>query len=91
MTSPENNPTWQENLSADAAQRRETFARFGLAIYQAQCVERQVVILVATTFNPDFLRTSPEERDRFFACEFAKDARASCGRAASAYQRAGRA
>jgi hypothetical protein len=72
MTVPENNPTWQEDLPADAAQRRETFARFGLAMFHAQCLERQVGILLATTFNPDFFRTSPEERDRFFACEFAK-------------------
>lgn len=71
MTSPENNPPWQEDLPAEAAQRRETFARFGLAMYQAQCVERQIGILLATTFNPDFLRTSPGERDRFFEREFA--------------------
>jgi hypothetical protein len=72
MTSPEPQPTWQKDPPADAAQRRETFARFGLAMYHAQCVERQIGILLAMTFYPNFLRTSPEERDRFFDREFSK-------------------
>jgi hypothetical protein len=41
-------------------------------MYHAQCVERQIGILLAMTFNPDFLRTSAEERDRFLDREFAK-------------------
>src|SRR2546426_9636455 len=63
---------WDHDLPVEARQRRETFARFGLATYHAQCVERQIGILIATTLNPDFLRGSPEERDRFFDVEFAK-------------------
>jgi hypothetical protein len=63
---------WDHDLPVEAKQRRETFARFGLAMYHAQCVERQIGILLATTLNPDFLRSSQEERDRFFDVEFAK-------------------
>ncbi len=63
---------WQQNLPLEAQQRRETFARFGLAVFHAQCVEREIGVLLATTLNPEFLRTSPEDRDRFFDSEFAK-------------------
>jgi len=63
---------WRQNLPLEAQQRRETFARFGLAMYQAQCVERQVAILLATTHNQQFLQTAPEDRDRFFDAEFSK-------------------
>lgn len=63
---------WDQDLPFEARQQRETFARFGLAVFQAQCVERQVGILLATTLNPDFLRGSPEERERFFEVEFSK-------------------
>ncbi len=41
-------------------------------MYFGQCVERQIGILLATTLNPDFLRTSPGERHQFFDREFAK-------------------
>lgn len=56
----------------EAQQRRETFARFGLAMFQAQCVERQIGILLATTVNREFLRTPSEERARLFEMEFAR-------------------
>jgi hypothetical protein len=56
----------------DAApeQIREVYARFGLAMYQAQCVERQIAILLATCFNPNFAKSSPTDRDRAFDTEF---------------------
>lgn len=63
---------WQSNLPLEAQQLREVFIRFGLAAYQAQCVERQIGILLATTHNPNFLRVPPEDRDTFFNREFAK-------------------
>jgi hypothetical protein len=66
------NIEWQDDLPIEAQQRRETFARFGLAFYRAQCVERQIGILLATTHNPEFLRTPPEDRDRFYSTEFTK-------------------
>lgn len=65
-------PTWNQALAPEAAQRRETFARFGLAVYQAQCVEQQLGILLATTLNPEFLRASAEVRERFFGSECGK-------------------
>ena len=59
-------------LPPEAAQRREVFALFGLAMYHAQCVERQIGILLATTLNPAFFRSTSEERERFFDNEFTK-------------------
>lgn len=56
----------------DADQRRDTFAWFGLASYRAQCVEKQLAILLASTYNPEFLRTRPDQRERFFDTEFVK-------------------
>lgn len=63
---------WQQDLPPDAQQRRETFARFGLASYYAQCVEKQLGVLLASTFNPKFLKASPQERDEFFSQESKK-------------------
>jgi hypothetical protein len=57
-------------LSAESAHSRDTFAYFGLAMFRAQCVEKQLAILLASTLNPDFLRATPEERDRYFDAEF---------------------
>jgi hypothetical protein len=62
----------QAPLSADSEQSRETFAHFGLAMYRAQCVEKQLSILLATTLQPAFLRLTPEERDVYFDIEFRK-------------------
>jgi hypothetical protein len=41
-------------------------------MFHAQCLEREVGILLAATFNPDFFRIASKERDPFFACEFEK-------------------
>lgn len=60
---------WQEDLPFEAQQRREVFARFGLAMYFAQCLERQIGFLLATMYNQEFLQGSPEERDAFFERE----------------------
>ena len=56
----------------DPESTRETFARFGLAAYQAQCVEKQLAILVATVHNPEFLSVETDTRERFFQVEFEK-------------------
>jgi hypothetical protein len=42
---------WRVDLPPEAEQRRETFARFGLAVYESQCVEKQLAILLATACN----------------------------------------
>ena len=51
-----------DTLDADAHQRRETFARYGLAMYHAQCVEKSLAILVSTVFNKEFLASDSSRR-----------------------------
>jgi hypothetical protein len=52
-----------EDLDANAQQRRETFARYGLAMYHAQCVEKSLAILVSTVLNKEFLPSDPDRRE----------------------------
>lgn len=61
-----------ELQDVDPEQIREVYARFGYTMYQAQCVERQIAILLATCFNPNFAKSNPTERDRAFDTEFEK-------------------
>ena len=63
---------WQENLPFDARQRREVFARFGLAIYYAQCLEQQIGMMLASMYNREFLEVQPKDRDGLFEREIAK-------------------
>lgn len=60
----------QRELSEESGQIREAFARYGRAMFFAQCVEKQIAILLASTFKPDFLASSPDERDAYFDVEF---------------------
>lgn len=60
------------NLPVDARQRRETFARFGLAAYHSQCVERGLAILLMTSDDAAARVASPDELDAFLEGEFAK-------------------
>ena len=41
-----------ENLDPESEQIREVFGRFGLAMYNAQCLERELVIILATKYGP---------------------------------------
>ena len=66
------NMDWQENLSLDAQQRREVFARFGLAMHNAQCLEKQLGLMLASMYNRQFLEVRPEARDAFYDREFTK-------------------
>lgn len=63
---------WQAELPLEASQKRETFARYGLAIYHAQCVEKQIGILLATSFNRKFMSVSPGDKEYFFSDAFQK-------------------
>ena len=63
---------WQEDLPLDAQQRREVFARFGLAMYYAQCLEKQLGLMLASMYNRQFLKVPPEARDAFYDKELAK-------------------
>jgi hypothetical protein len=61
-----------EELDEDAQQRRETFARYGLAMYHAQCVEKSLAILVSSVFNKEFLPSEPYRREAIQDEVFAK-------------------
>ena len=63
---------WQKNIPVEVQQNREMFARFGLVMYYAQCLERQIGDMLATIYNPPFLEASSEDRDSFFDEESAK-------------------
>ena len=52
-----------EELDENAQQRRETFARYGLAMYHAQCVEKSLAILVSTVLNKEFMPSDPGRRE----------------------------
>lgn len=54
---------WDDELPRDARQRRETFARFGLASYHAQCVEKSLAILLSSVCLPGFAKLAPAQRD----------------------------
>lgn len=61
-----------ETLDANAQQRRETFALFGLAMYHAQCVEKSLAILVSSVFNKEFHKSDVDRRDEIQDEAFAK-------------------
>jgi hypothetical protein len=63
---------WQEDLPLDAQQRREVFARFGVAMYYAQCLEHQLGLMLASMYNRQFLEVPPENRDALYDTELAK-------------------
>lgn len=62
----------QEALPVDAQQRREVFARYGVAMYYAQCVEHQLGLMLASMCNHEFLDTPHEARDALFDQELSK-------------------
>lgn len=70
-----NKPYWLEEVSPEAATRREMFAIFGRAVYFCQCFERQLAIMAATMFNKEFGPADLEKRDSFFEANFRK----TCG------------
>ena len=57
---------------ADETYIREVFARFGLAMYWAQALEREVAILLAGVYNPTFARSTVSERQRNFDDHYSK-------------------
>ena len=52
-----------EHIDPESAQIREVSARFGLAMYRAQCLERQLAIIMATKYGPGPTRITREEFD----------------------------
>ena len=51
-------------------QLREVYAAYGVAAYQAQCVERQLAILLATRYGPDIQRNLREQQDELLETLF---------------------
>ena len=62
----------QEDFPLEAQQRREVFARFGLAMYYAQCLEQQLGLMLASIYNRQFIKVPPEDRDAFYDKELTK-------------------
>ena len=62
----------EEYVEIDPEQTREVFARFGLAMYQAQCLERQLAIILATKYGPGPFNVSRTEFDNIFENLFSK-------------------
>ena len=63
---------WQADLPFDAQQRREVFARFGLAMYHSQCVEKQIWLMLSSMYNQEFIQVPSEDRDDFFGRNISK-------------------
>ena len=52
------------DMNPEPEQNREVFARFGLAMYHAQCLERQLAIILASKYGPDPSRLSSTEFEK---------------------------
>jgi hypothetical protein len=61
-----------KELDDDSYQNRETFARYGLAMYHAQCVEKSLAMLVSCVFNKEFLQSTRDRREEIQNEEFSK-------------------
>ena len=60
------------DLPPEPHECKETFAYFGVAVYYAQCLEKQIGIMLASMFNEQFLETPIEKRDIFYDKELKK-------------------
>lgn len=59
-------PDWDDlSLPLQARRNREVFARYGLAMHNAQCLEKQLALMLALS-APNFFTQNPEERDLLF-------------------------
>jgi len=59
-----------ETLGPESHQIREVYALYGLAMYQVQCVERQLAILLATEYGPGPKRITRTQFDELFKSYF---------------------
>lgn len=60
------NIEWDDaHLPYSARRNREVFARYGLAMHNAQCLEKQLCIMLALA-DPECLTMLPAERDDLF-------------------------
>ncbi len=61
-----------EQLDLESEQIKEVYARFGLAIYQAQCLERQLAILLSTEYSPGPKKMTRDQYDELLQLHFQK-------------------
>ena len=54
-----------EYFSLDARRNRELFARYGYAMHNAQCLEKQLAIMLALA-DPEFFTKCSQVRDSLF-------------------------
>ena len=54
------------NIDTESEQNENVFAHFGLAMFQAQCLERQLAIILATKYEPGPTNISRTELDDIF-------------------------
>lgn len=59
-------------MDSESEQIREVFARFGLAMYLAQCLERQLALILATKYRPDPTEITRTEFDNILADLFSR-------------------
>ena len=60
------------HMEPDPELTREVFARFGLAMYRAQCLERELAIILATKYGPGPFNVSRTEFNSIFEKLFSK-------------------
>ena len=61
-----------EHIDPKSAQIREVFARFGLAMFEAQCLERQLALILAMKYRPGPTEISRPEFDNILEGLFAR-------------------
>jgi len=59
-------------LDPESEQIKEVYARFGLAMYQAQCVERQLAVLLATEYGPGLHNMTRQQYEELLESLFKK-------------------
>ncbi len=64
--------TAREYRDSESEQKREVFARFGLAMYWSQCLERQLALILVTKYGPGPNNISGTERDKILDGLFSK-------------------
>ena len=64
--------TAREYRDSESEQKREVFAHFGLAMLQAQALERQLAIILVTKYGPGPNSITGTERDKILEGLFSK-------------------
>ncbi|MDA8325456.1 MAG: hypothetical protein M0033_04490 [Nitrospiraceae bacterium] len=59
-----------ERIDPESHQIREVYARYGLAMYHAQCVERQIALLLSTEYGPGSKKITRAQYDGLLQSHF---------------------